>query len=77
MSPWVLAFGAFLVAIPVVIEGRPLGAAVVTLALVAALYAFANLLYIPNVVTSSVSTLLASTLSGSVLMGRQWVVPRD
>lgn len=40
------------------------------------LYAIANLLYIPAVVTARASALLASQVRGSILTGDDWVVPR-
>jgi hypothetical protein len=55
-------------------EVPPKGAFVI-LAAVMGLYAAANLLYIPSVVTSRVSCLLASEVHGSVQNGGEWVVP--
>lgn len=40
-----------------------------------AIYAIANLLFIPSVVNGRVSAIVASQVNGSVLMGGKWVVP--
>ena len=40
-----------------------------------AVYAIANLLFIPTVVKGRVSAIVASQVNGSVLMGGKWVVP--
>jgi hypothetical protein len=42
---------------------------------VTAVYAIANLLFIPEVVKGRVSGIVASQVSGSVLAGGKWVVP--
>lgn len=54
----------------------PPGGAVVLFGFVIAVLAFANLFYIPDVVTSRVSSILASEVRGSVLQRGEWVVPR-
>jgi hypothetical protein len=55
-------------------EVPPKGA-VGVLVFVMAVYAVANLLYIPDVVTNRVSALIASEVNGSVQQSRGWVVP--
>jgi hypothetical protein len=63
-----LAFSLYTREIP------PAGAASLAL-FVMALYAGANLFYIPDVVTNRVSSLVAAQVRGSVRQGRQWIVP--
>ena len=60
----------------VVTGEKPPAAAVGTLLIVTAVYAFANLLFIPEQVKLRVASMLATQLSGSVQVGDQWVVPR-
>ena len=65
------AFTAFYVA-----NGElPPGGAIGILLFVMAIYAIANLLYIPDVVTTRVAALLATEVNGSVQRGGDWVVP--
>ena len=54
----------------------PPGGAVLLFGFVIAVLAFANLFYIPDVVTSRVSSILASEVRGTVLQRGEWVVPR-
>ena len=54
----------------------PAGGAVLILLFVMAVYAFANLMYIPDAVTSRMAGLIASEVNGSVQRGNEWVVPR-
>jgi hypothetical protein len=79
-APWLSAlelvllvgFTAFMVATG---ELPPRGA-VASLALVTGIYAFANLLFIPNAVRERVSSMLATQVDGSVRVDGEWVVPR-
>ena len=58
-------------------DGRvPPTGAILLVAFVMAIYAAANLLYIPDAVTARVSSMLAFELRGSVLQGGRWVVPQ-
>ncbi len=77
IDPWVLAFLVGFAAFVVVVRGRSPGVALATVAIVLTVYALANLLYIPDAVTTRVSGLLASELRGSVQQGPNWVVPRE
>lgn len=54
----------------------PPGFAVFSLLFVMAVYAFANLMYIPDAVTARMAGLIASEVNGSVQSGNDWVVPR-
>lgn len=79
-DPWLgpmelLLLGAFL-AFHAVMGELPARAAVGALLLVMVVYALANLLYIPEVVTSRIAGQIASALNGSVRHGGEWVVPR-
>ncbi len=78
-DPWLgpieMFFLALFLGFHVYFGETPAKGAVVILVAVMALYAIANLLYIPDVVTSRVSDLVASTVNGSVLHRRGWVVP--
>ena len=54
----------------------PMGA-ILIFTFVMAVYAFANLFYIPDAVTTRLASLIASEIRGSVLIGGEWVVPTD
>jgi hypothetical protein len=53
------------------------GGAVAVLLFTLAVYAFANLLWIPGSVAQRVSSLLAGALRGSIYERGQWVVPPE
>ena len=54
----------------------PPGPALGMVAIVTAIYAFANLMFIPNQVQLRVASMLATQVNGSVQVGDQWVVPQ-
>jgi hypothetical protein len=78
-SPWMGWWGLVVVilyaAFSVYTGEIPAQGVVVVVGLALAFAAFANLLYIPDVVTNRVSALLAGALRGSVLQQGRWVVP--
>lgn len=79
-DPWLgrieLAFLAGFVLLHVVLEEAPAGGGVLALLFVMSIYAFFNLMYVPDVVTSRVAGTIASEVNGSVRIGDAWVVPR-
>ena len=79
-DPWLgpieLLFFLGFIAYHVFLEELPPRGAVMVLLLVMSVYAFANLLYIPDVVTNRISALIASEVNGSVQLARGgWEVP--
>jgi len=78
-DPWLgpieLAALAGFVAFHAWADEVPARGAIAVLAGVMAFYAFLNLLYVPDVVTSRVSGSIAAELNGSVQRGEEWVVP--
>lgn len=79
-APWVSRWEALAMALftgfYVYTGEMPPRGGVFAFAFVMAIYAFANLFYIPDVVTSRVSGILASEVRGSVLQRGTWVVPK-
>jgi hypothetical protein len=79
-SPWLsgieMVFLAAFVAFYVFTGEMPPGPAVAVFVVVTAIYAFANLMFIPDTVKQRVSSIVAAQVSGSVQIGDQWVVPR-
>ena len=79
-DPWLgrieLGFLVAFILLYVALGEMPPGGAVMVLLFVMAVYAFANLMYIPDVVTGRIAGLLASEINGSVQRGGEWVVPR-
>jgi hypothetical protein len=79
-TPWMTAWsiavlGAYLGYL-VYADGLGVEPAVWILFFVLLLFAMVNLLYVPAAVTRRVADLIAGQLSGSVLRGRAWVVPK-
>lgn len=75
ITRWQLAFGIPFVAFAVYAVKLSPVQATLFFALGVALHAVTNLFYIPAVVTNRVSSIVASTVSGSVLEDRGWTVP--
>ena len=79
-DPWLsrieLFFILMWIAFYVILGEMPPKGAFGILIFVMGIYATANLLYIPSLVTERVSALLASEVNGSIQMGGDWVVPR-
>ena len=76
LAPIELAFLAGFIALHVVFDAMPAGGAVAFLAALMAMYAFINLLWIPDKVTSRVADIVASTVNGSVQVKGGWEVAR-
>ena len=75
VSPWELGALALFLGLSIYFGRIAAGAAVTVALFLMAVYAAANLFYVPDVVTHRVSSLLASQVRGSVKQGREWVVP--
>jgi hypothetical protein len=76
LSRWEAFFMALYVGFHIYSRQMPAGAGMVIFAFVLAVYAGANLFYIPDVVTNRVSSILASEVRGSVQTSDGWEVPR-
>ena len=80
-APWVSKWevGALVLFLGVSIYARDMrpGGALAAALLVMAIYAAANLFYVPDAVTQRVSSALAAHLKGSLQQGREWVVPES
>ncbi|HEY2941873.1 MAG TPA: hypothetical protein VGN09_05525 [Vicinamibacteria bacterium] len=72
---WEIAIWAAVAAGLAVARSIKPGAALVIFAFVNAVYAFANLLYIPDVSAGRIARLVARAVNGSVLENGSWVVP--
>ena len=75
MGWWVFGGIVLFVAFAVLAEDLPPWGGVAGVGVAVALAALANLLYVPDVVTSRVCVRLAGALRGSVLQKGKWVVP--
>lgn len=76
MNGWSALVMAAFAAFVVVADDVPVGGAAALVAFVLAVYAGANLVYIPDAVTSRVTRELAARVHGSVFTRGDWVVPR-
>jgi hypothetical protein len=79
-APWLsgieVLFLAGLLVFYVATGEAPPPAAIATFLVVTAVYAFANLMFIPDQVKARVASIVATQVNGSVLAGDRWVVPR-
>jgi hypothetical protein len=78
-APWLSAveLGILAVALAVMAYGnyKGPGFVIATLAVVVAIYGFANLVYIPDKVRNRVADAVARRVRGAVQQHREWVVP--
>lgn len=76
MGGWELLGSAAVMAVTVYVRSLPWGAGVGAFAFGTAVWAWANLVYVPHKCCDRAASWIATELSGSVRVGERWVVPK-